>query len=83
MPKRKAHLLLLPFCAFDEGFQVALGSAKWQVVRNESYHVKGKSVGHYGSHNPPATPPGGSKLISSGGTIFLADEQYPSRDANF
>jgi hypothetical protein len=53
VPKRKAHLLFLPFCAFDEGFQGAFGPAKWHVVRNECHDMKGKFAGHYGGHNSP------------------------------
>jgi hypothetical protein len=63
MPKRKAYFLLLPCCALDEGFQGALGSAKWHVVRNECHDMKGKIVGHYIGHNSPPAPPGGSKRI--------------------
>jgi hypothetical protein len=64
VPKRKAYLLLLPCCALDErGFQGALGSAKWHVVRSECHDMKGKIVGHYIGHNSPPAPPDGWKRI--------------------
>jgi hypothetical protein len=43
-------------------FKGGFGSAKWHVVRNESYDVNGKSVGHYIGHNSPATPSGFRRL---------------------
>jgi hypothetical protein len=62
VPKRKAYLLLLPFCAFDEGFKGPsdLPSGMYVVI-NECHDMKGKFVGHYEGHNSPQTPPGGSK----------------------
>jgi hypothetical protein len=84
--KRKAYLLVLPSCAFDEGFKFSRGasdSVKWCVVVSECHDMKGKFVGPQLTSSTETFRQLVMNVICSGDTIFLADGQYPIVHAKF